>query len=169
MVPTKIAGSHAKKLAEILLARRHRLVLAESCTCGAVAATLGEIPGISSVFCGSAVTYQEETKSCWLEIEPQVFYEDTAVSPRVAEQMVRGVLSQTSHATVAASVTGHLGPHAPADQDGLIYVGTGLKEQQGQMSVDSHSYWLKSSERGPRRDEAVERVLDALIRAILSK
>ena len=37
------------------------------------------------------------------------------------------------------------------------------------MSVDSHPYWLKSSERGPRRDEAVERVLDALIRAILSK
>ena len=91
------------------------------------------------------------------------------MSPRVAEQMVRGVLSLTSHATVAASVTGHLGPHAPADQDGLIYVGTGLKEGQGQMSVVSQPYWLKSKERSPRRDEAVERVLDALIRAILSK
>ena len=168
MGPTKTAGILAKKLAEILFARSHRLVLAESCTCGAISAILGEIPGISHVFCGSAVTYQEETKSCWLEIEPQVFAEDTAVSSRVAEQMVSGVLRQTSHATVAASVTGHLGPNAPADQDGLIYVGTGWKESLGEVSVLSQPYWLESRERGPRRDEAVERVLDTLIRAILS-
>jgi nicotinamide-nucleotide amidase len=36
--------------------------------------------------------------------------------------MASGALEITSHADIAAAVTGHLGPGAPPTQDGLVYL-----------------------------------------------
>ena len=48
--------------------RANALVLAESCTGGLAAAALATIPGISRWFCGSAVTYRDQTKIDWLAV-----------------------------------------------------------------------------------------------------
>jgi PncC family amidohydrolase len=111
----------AANLAQILKDRQLRLVLAESCTAGLVAATLSRTPGISAWLCGSAVVYQEGTKVAWLGVSLETLEQFTAVSQETGFEMAQGVLRQTPHADVVASITGHLGPHAPVEQDGLVF------------------------------------------------
>jgi len=110
-------------LAALLAEADRRLVLAESCTAGLVAASLGRVPGISRHLCGSLVSYRESAKTHWLGIPPAIFERHTVASEAVARLMAAGALMATPEADLAASVTGHLGPNAPPEQDGLIYIG----------------------------------------------
>lgn len=151
----------ARQVAARLSQQGKRLVLAESCTCGLIAAVLGGVPGISSVLCGSAVTYREATKVAWLDVLPTTLQVETAVSDSVARQMVEGVLDHTPEATLAASITGHLGPDAPAQQDGLVFIGLSERGQDEIITV-VRSFRLKGEGRLARRREAVELVLHLL-------
>lgn len=100
-----------------------RLVLAESCTAGLVAAELGGIPGVSSHFCGSLVVYRNDSKMRWLGIEPKLL-EDPGIGP-VSEQVTIALavsaLAHTPEAHLAGAITGHLGPLSPAHLDGTVY------------------------------------------------
>jgi nicotinamide-nucleotide amidase len=112
----------AQKLAETLKSTGTQLVLAESCTAGLVASTLASVPGISEHFCGSMVVYQIPTKLAWLEPDVEI-NETNVVSEETALAMAWGVLLKTPHATVAASITGHLGPNAePPELDGIAWI-----------------------------------------------
>lgn len=108
-------------LRDLLRKHSQRIVFAESCTAGLIAASLGQIPGISEWLAGSAVVYQIETKAEWLGVDRQILVDPGPVSRIVSEQMARGVLMKTPHATLAASITGHLGPDAPEHQDGVAW------------------------------------------------
>ena len=122
-------------------------MFAESCTGGLVSATLTQIPGISSYHCGSAVVYQVETKAEWLGISRDLLDDPGPVSREVAVAMAEGVLQKTPQAGVAASVTGHLGPDAPENQNGLIYVAVTVRasSQPGPLTqVKKH--WLSADE-----------------------
>ena len=107
------------------------VVFAESCTAGLISACLARVPGISEFLCGSAVVYQLATKTEWLGIRPEILEHEGAVSEKVAIQMAVGVLERTPAAMIAASVTGHLGPGAPPEQDGLIYVAIAMRTGHG--------------------------------------
>ena len=58
----------AEALAHWLEREQTKIVLAESCTGGRIAATLTQIPGVSAVFCGSCVVYRESAKTAWLGV-----------------------------------------------------------------------------------------------------
>ncbi len=120
----------AHDISDHLKSQHLNLVFAESCTCGLLAATLGKIPGISQNFCGSAVTYQNDTKVSWLGISNKILEDPGPVSELVARLMVENVLHKTRHADVAVSVTGHLGPHAEQKLDGVVYVGIGYRKAE---------------------------------------
>jgi len=111
----------AARLQQQLQLTGHQIVFAESCTAGLIAATLGRIPGISQWLAGSAVVYQLATKSAWLNVDAALLQNPGPVSEIVSQQMASGVLQLTPHATIAASVTGHLGPDAPPEQDGTAW------------------------------------------------
>ena len=138
-----------------------RLGLAESCTAGLVAASLGRVPGISRHLCGSLVTYRDATKTSWLGVPPPVLEQRTAVSEAVARLMATGALVATPEADLAASVTGHLGPNAPPEQDGLVYVGVAERKiGTGEVSVAKvECCRLISRDRLPRQREATLCVL----------
>lgn len=154
-------------LADLLAERRKRVVFAESCTAGLIAATLGAVPGVSASLCGSMVTYRERTKTDWLEVDSGMIDQFTAVSAVVAEAMVLGVLRKTEEADYAASITGHLGPGAPAAQDGLIYIGLASRDaSDGQRMRRVVEHRLRSRTRDARRSEAVELVFEELTRII---
>lgn len=127
----------AWRLADVLDRQQTKIVFAESCTAGLVSASLAIVPGISKWLCGSAVTYQEATKVGWLGIQPQDLDDFTAVSPQVALSMVVGVLRATPHADLAVSVTGHLGPLAPPELDGVIFIGTAIRTLGSESNVQS--------------------------------
>jgi nicotinamide-nucleotide amidase len=156
----------ANQLTSALAANQQRVVFAESCTGGLVAAMLAQVPGVSAVLCGSAVTYREATKEAWLGVSPDDLARYTAESEIIAEQMAIGVLQQTPEADLAASVTGHLGPDAPADVDGTVFVGI-ARRIEGQPVLDCVSrYTLAETERIARQHEAAKLVLERVLTAV---
>ncbi len=112
-----------EQFAKVLKQRSLRIVFAESCTAGLLSATLSKIPGISNFLCGSFVTYRNNSKSSWLGVSvgdldaPEI----GPVSETVAIQMAVGALQKTPEAEIAISVTGHLGPNAPPNWDGIAF------------------------------------------------
>ncbi len=158
----------ANDLGLLLKSRQKRLVLAESCTGGLLAASLTLIPGISESFCGSAVTYRDGTKSAWIRVpeshlaDPQI----TAVSAIVADDMCQGLLERTPEADLAASVTGHLGPGAPPELDGIVFIGIlsrGAGPAVVQRRITSDTPPTGFTLREHRRLEAAQLVLQSLI------
>jgi nicotinamide-nucleotide amidase len=148
----------AVKLVAELASADLRLVLAESCTGGLVAATLAKVPGVSSWLAGSMVAYQEASKVCWLGVASETLEQFTAVSAPVAHQMVAGVLQATPHADLAAAVTGHLGPEAPEGFDALVYIGTGSRGRPPRV----REVRLQSAKRVGRQREAAAATIEAL-------
>ena len=101
-----------------------RVVTAESCTGGLIAACLTEIPGSSDVVERGFVTYSNEAKQELLGVPEALLREHGAVSAEVAEAMAEGALAN-SPAEVAVSVTGIAGPGGATETKplGLVYLG----------------------------------------------
>lgn len=118
-----------QKLAKLLIATNKKIVFAESCTGGLVAGALTQVPGISAQHCGGMVVYRNETKTAYLDISLRVLKTHDAVSEIVAKLMAERVLEKTPEADIALSVTGHLGPNAPNELDGLVFIGIAVKEK----------------------------------------
>ncbi|HRX80247.1 MAG: CinA family protein [Planctomycetaceae bacterium] len=155
----------AQRLAGLLSKSSVRIVFAESCTGGLVAASLAKVPGISDYLCGSAVTYRNATKHAWLAVSDEKLTRPGPVSAVVASEMAAGVLAMTPEADWSASVTGHLGPNAPKRLDGLVYIGIGRRV--GKLVESSASRHVLTSEtRLTRQKEAASLVLDKLFEAI---
>ena len=78
-------SDECRRIAKLLESQDRKLVLAESCTAGLVAASLGRIPSISRFLCGSLITYRDETKAAWLKISLATLLDSGAVSETVAQ------------------------------------------------------------------------------------
>ena len=88
---------------------RLKIVTAESCTGGLVAALLTDIAGSSSVFERGFVTYSNKAKEEMLGVPGDVLADFGAVSEPVARMMAEGALAN-SRANIAVSITGVAGP-----------------------------------------------------------
>ena len=143
---TQRLAALVQEVASLLRQTQQRIVLAESCTGGLVSAALARVPGISDYLCGSAVVYRLDTKAKWLDISEALLLDPGPVSEAVARAMALGVLIRTPEADLAASITGHLGPHAPEDQDGLIFIGIARRNAKAtrEVAVDVFEHRLLS-------------------------
>jgi len=126
----------AQQVFERLKRQNKKVVLAESCTGGLASAVLTRIPGISEFHCGSAVVYQVARKAAWIGIPEALLINPGPVSREVAAEMAVGVLRITPQADISAAVTGHLGPGAPPDQDGLVYLAFARRTKTGAAKVN---------------------------------
>ena len=81
-----------ERVAEALPARGLKLVVAESCTGGLLAAALTERPGASRFLHAGLVTYSNAAKMALLGVEPRTLAAEGAVSEGVAREMVEKVL-----------------------------------------------------------------------------
>jgi len=92
-----------------LAERKETLALAESCTGGAIAHRLTNVPGASAVLLGALVTYSNEAKQTLLGVHTATLAEHGAVSEPVAREMAQGARKQLQ-STYAVSVSGIAGP-----------------------------------------------------------
>ena len=99
----------AALLADALLAHGWKLVAAESCTGGMIAAACTDLAGSSNWFERGFVTYSNEAKSELLGVDAGLISAHGAVSDVVARAMAFGAIQQ-SHAQVGVAVTGVAGP-----------------------------------------------------------
>ena len=146
-----------------------RLVCAESCTGGGLAAAITSVPGASQVFCGSAITYREATKQQWLGVDALTLQLQTAVSQEVTDQMVLGVLRKTGEANISLAVTGHFGPQAPETLDGLVFCSLASRGDDLLTIVHRESWRLEASSRSERGRETVRKLLVCLVQHLRSK
>jgi nicotinamide-nucleotide amidase len=101
-------GSRVDDQVARLLAGR-RVVTAESCTGGLLAARLTERPGSSDYLVGGVVAYANDAKEQLLGVDPALIEAHGAVSEPVAEAMAEGVLRRFA-ADTAIAITGIAGP-----------------------------------------------------------
>jgi nicotinamide-nucleotide amidase len=107
-----------------------RIVTAESCTGGLVAALLTEVPGSSAVVERGFVSYSNEAKAELLGVPAELIAARGAVSPEVACAMAAGALSR-SRADVAVAITGIAGPdgRTAAKPVGLVHFGLAVQDR----------------------------------------
>ncbi len=99
----------AKDVLDICRENKWKLVTAESCTGGLIAAVLTDVAGSSDVVDRAFVTYSNEAKVEMLGVEKHLIDDDGAVSERVARAMAEGALER-SKANISISCTGIAGP-----------------------------------------------------------
>ncbi len=113
----------AAQAGRALLAAGLKVVTAESCTGGGVAAALTDVAGSSQWFERGYVTYSNASKIQDLAVEPALIERHGAVSAAVVEQMAAGAL-RASGAHIAVAVSGIAGPDGgTADKPvGLVFL-----------------------------------------------
>ncbi len=80
---------------------------AESCTGGLLASWLTCLPGSSRWYAGGVVSYANDRKQAWLNVQGDDLRRHGAVSEPVARQMVLGLLAPDPH-NVSSVAGGHL-------------------------------------------------------------
>lgn len=111
----------SQEVGALLLAKKHVLTLAESCTGGLISALITNTAGSSAWFDSGWVSYSNQAKQDLLKVKEITLMQYGAVSEKVAMEMAIGALQQ-SRATIAASVTGIAGPEGgtPAKPVGTV-------------------------------------------------
>ncbi len=100
------------------------LAVAESCTGGLLSNAFTDIPGVSKVFAGSVISYQNDTKIQLLDVPEAIIQQHGAVSAETAAAMATGAAERFS-ADYTLSVTGFAGPSGGTDNVpvGTIFIG----------------------------------------------
>lgn len=111
-------------VSKMLLVKKLKIAVAESCTGGLITHRLTNIPGSSGYLLCGVVSYSNESKSELLDVNPVLIEEKGAVSQEVAGSMAEGVRN-VSGADIGISTTGIAGPGgATATKPlGLMYTG----------------------------------------------
>ena len=153
-------------LAETVLtaARKNKLkiITAESCTGGLVAACLTEIAGSSDVVECGVVTYSYQSKIDLLGVDEDTLQEYGAVSEETAAEMADGALD-LSPADISVAVTGIAGPGGatPGKPVGLVYIGIATRD--GGVRTIQNNF---SGSREQVRMATVEKALQELLAEI---
>jgi nicotinamide-nucleotide amidase len=122
-----IYGREAESLdavvVRLLSERQKTLSLAESCTGGYVANRITNIPGASSVFLASLVTYSNQAKETFLGVQSHTLTQNGAVSEEVAREMAEGARRRTN-SDYALAITGIAGPGGgtPEKPVGTVFI-----------------------------------------------
>jgi nicotinamide-nucleotide amidase len=140
-----------------------RIVTAESCTGGLIAALLTEIPGSSDVVERGFVTYSNQSKQDLLGVPEELLRAHGAVSEPVCRAMAQGALKNTQ-AQFSMAVTGVAGPGggSPDKPVGLVYIAAA--SQAGNVIV--REYRFGDVGRSNVRMQTVEKAI-ALLRGCL--
>ncbi len=148
----------ARKIINGYASEKKKIVTAESCTGGLIAAALTEISGSSAVVERGFVSYSNNSKVEVLGVLPDLLEQHGAVSAEVAEAMAMGAL-EYSQADVAVSVTGIAGPDGGtlSKPVGLVFLGLATR-----AGIVFHTKCQFKGDRGNVRMHAVQEALNLL-------
>lgn len=105
----------AKRVLAALKQEKKRVVTAESCTGGLVAAVLTAPPGASDCVEGGFVTYSNKMKQEVLGVVETTLARDGAVSEATVVEMAFGALAASEDADIAVAISGIAGPGGGSD------------------------------------------------------
>ncbi len=143
----------AENILTLCRQKKIRLVTAESCTGGLIAACLTAIPGSSEILEAGFVTYANSAKETMLGIAPSLIRTKGAVSEEVALAMARGALGASS-ADLAIAVTGIAGPDGGSAEKPVGLVHIAIATASGNIFHDAR---ITPGTRGEIREKTVLR------------
>ncbi|NCC44894.1 MAG: competence/damage-inducible protein A, partial [Clostridia bacterium] len=147
---------------ELLKDQDLELTTVESCTGGALAARLVNVPGASEVLKQGFITYSNKAKRKYTLVKKSTLKMDGAVSEKTAKEMAKGALENTE-SDVCVSITGIAGPGDGTEEKpvGLVYIGCCY---QGKTKVKEFHF---NGNRSKIREQAVVQGLILLRECIL--
>lgn len=160
LLPDEVVELARRVVTENAAAGR-RIVLAESCTGGLVAAALTEIPGSSAVLDRGFVTYSNEAKQESLGVAEDIIEAFGAVSVACVYAMAQGALEH-SDADVAVAISGIAGPEGGTDAKpvGTVVFARAIR---GSDKPDAESRLFEGKDRGEVRLQATLCALELLL------
>ena len=136
-----------------LHARGWKLVTAESCTGGLIAAAITEIAGSSAWFERGFITYTNDAKQDLVGVQATTLAQFGAVSEQTVREMALGALAH-SQADVAVAVSGIAGPSGGTPQKpvGMVCFAWAWRaglNRTGEVQVECHTKHF-AGDRGSR-------------------
>ena len=127
---TNVDEPMEKVTGKLLLSRNKTVCTAESCTGGFISYLLTSIPGSSSFYDGSVVSYSYKAKEDLLGVSRDILETKGAVSEEVVIQMAKGALASIQSDYVIA-VSGIMGPDGglPDKPVGTVWIAVGNKNK----------------------------------------
>ncbi len=149
----------AEKLGQLLLQRKLRCAVAESCTGGSLAATITDVAGSSQWFDRGFVTYTNEAKEEVLAVSADMIAREGAVSEATVCAMAEGTIA-CSHAKVSAAISGIAGPGGgtPKKPVGTVWIAWA-----GNLQPTHAQCYFFEGDRAAIRQQAVQAALEGLI------
>ena len=148
--------SDLESLSYLAIKRGSKIVSAESCTAGLLAARLTEMPGSSAFFEQGYITYSNRSKISVLGVESKTLAKYGAVSEEVAKQMAKGALNR-SNATIAVSITGIAGPGGSEYKpEGLVCFAIAQKNSAVRVETIEYGPLGRSNIRSLEVEKAIE-------------
>ncbi len=150
-----------KLLIKLLIRKKIKISVAESCTGGLLASAITSISGASKIFNLGLITYSNQAKIKILKVNKKIIKKYGAVSHECCYAMVKN-LSKISKANINVSITGIAGPKGGTKKKpvGLVYIG--LKKGP---KIEINKCLFKSKERSSIQKATVKKALNLVLRA----
>ena len=149
-----------KSLIKLLIKKKIKISVAESCTGGLLASTITSISGASKIFNLGLVTYSNQAKIKILGVNKNIIKKYGAVSHECCYAMVKS-LSKISKTDINVSITGIAGPKGSTKLKpvGLVYIGVKKGDK-----IQINKCLFKNKKRTLIQKATVKKTLDLILR-----
>ena len=150
-----------KSLIKLLIRKKIKISVVESCTGGLLASAITSISGASKIFNLGLITYSNQAKIKILRVNKNIIKRFGAVSYECCYAMVDN-LSRISKTNINVSITGIAGPRGGTKKKpvGLVYIG--IKKGN---KIEINKCLFKSKKRSLIQKATVKKALNLVIRA----
>ena len=150
-----------KSLIKLLIRKKIKISVVESCTGGLLASAITSISGASKIFSLGLITYSNQAKIKILRVNKNIIKRFGAVSYECCYAMVNN-LSRISKTNINVSITGIAGPSGGTKKKpvGLVYIG--LKKGN---KIQIIKCLFKSKKRSSIQKATVKKALNLVFRA----
>ena len=151
-----------KSLVKKLIKKKLKVSFAESCTGGLLSSSITSISGSSKIFDLGLITYSNQAKIKFLNVNKNIIKKYGAVSYECCLSMVNN-LSKISKANINVSITGIAGPKGGTKQKpvGLVYIGV---KNRKKIVVSKNQF--KNKSRNAIQRSAVNKTLKLILKQI---
>ncbi len=153
---------NAEKLVNLLIEKKLHITTAESCTGGMVASRIVDVANASKVFNVAYVTYANEAKEKYLNVDSKTIEKYGVVSEEVTKQMALGALKE-ANADISIVTSGIAGPTGGTEYKpvGMVCFCVGIKD-----NVYTSTKYFGNIGRNKVRSMATEYIIDFAINLI---
>ena len=150
-----------KSFIKLLIKKKFKISVAESCTGGLLASAITSISGASKIFNLGFITYSNQAKIKILKVDKNIIKRFGAVSYECCYAMVNN-LSKISKTNINVSITGIAGPRGGTKKKpvGLVYIGI----KKGNKS-EIVKCLFKKKKRSSIQKATVKKALNLIFRA----